>query len=181
MTINFNGELTYQKKKTFFSPVFRGEQRICPSMQEPQDTQVWCLGWEVPLEKGMATHSSILAWRIPRTEEPGGIQSMGSQRVRYDWNDLAYLHIVRNTMPFKNDFQILQSLPEIIYCLSKVAVLFWPLQYFLEFTISSGKLIHSYQLILISQMFLGKNSSELCSISPLVAFMFYREKQRLSK
>jgi len=46
---------------------------------------VWFLGWEDPLEEGMATHSSILAWRIPRTEEPGGLQSMGSQRVRHDW------------------------------------------------------------------------------------------------
>ena len=45
-----------------------------------QETQVWSLGWE-NLEKGMATHSSILAWRIPWTEEPGGLQSMGSQRV----------------------------------------------------------------------------------------------------
>ena len=42
------------------------------------------LGREDPLEKGMATHSSILAWRIPRTEEPGGLQSMGSQRIRHD-------------------------------------------------------------------------------------------------
>ena len=50
-----------------------------------QETQVWSLGWEDPLEKGMATHSSILAWRIPRTEEPGGLHSTGSQRVRHDW------------------------------------------------------------------------------------------------
>ena len=42
-----------------------------------QETQVRSLGWEDPLEKGMATHSSILAWRTPRTEEPGGLQSMG--------------------------------------------------------------------------------------------------------
>ena len=42
------------------------------------------LGWEDPLEKGMATHSSILAWRIPRTEEPGGLLSMESQRIRHD-------------------------------------------------------------------------------------------------
>ena len=42
------------------------------------------LGWEEPLEKEMATHSSILVWRIPWTEEPGGLQSMGSQRVRHD-------------------------------------------------------------------------------------------------
>ena len=49
-----------------------------PAMQE---TQVQFLGQEDPLEKEMATHSSILAWRIPWTEEPGGLQSMGSQRV----------------------------------------------------------------------------------------------------
>jgi len=46
-----------------------------------QETQVQSLGPEDPLEKGMATHSSILAWRIPWTEEPGRLQSMGSQRV----------------------------------------------------------------------------------------------------
>ena len=41
-------------------------------------------GWEEPVEEGMATHSSTLAWRIPQTEEPGGLQSMESQRVRHD-------------------------------------------------------------------------------------------------
>ena len=46
--------------------------------------QVQSLGWEDPLEEGMATHSSILAWRIPWTEEPGGLQSMGSHRVGHD-------------------------------------------------------------------------------------------------
>ena len=48
-------------------------------MQELQETQVWSLDWEDPLQKGMATHSSILAWEIPWTEEPGGLQSMGSE------------------------------------------------------------------------------------------------------
>ena len=43
------------------------------------------LGWEDPLEKGMAIHSSILAWRIPWTEEPGGLQSLGLQRIGHDW------------------------------------------------------------------------------------------------
>ena len=52
-----------------------------PAMQE---TQVQSLGQEEPLKKGMATHSSILAWRIPETDKPGGLQSMGSQRVRHD-------------------------------------------------------------------------------------------------
>ena len=50
-----------------------------------QETWAQSLGSEDPLEKGMATHSRILAWRIPRTEEPGGLQSTGSQRVRHDW------------------------------------------------------------------------------------------------
>ena len=49
-----------------------------------QETQVRSLGWEDPLEKEMATHSSTLAWKIPWTEEPGGLQSMGSQRVGHD-------------------------------------------------------------------------------------------------
>ena len=48
-----------------------------------QETQVQSVGWEDPLEKGMTTHPSILAWRFPWTEEPGTIQSMGSQRVRH--------------------------------------------------------------------------------------------------
>ena len=52
-----------------------------PAMQE---TQIQSLGWEDPLEKGMATHSSILAWRIPWTEKPGGLQSIQSQRVEHD-------------------------------------------------------------------------------------------------
>ena len=49
-----------------------------------QETQVQSLGWEDPLEKEMTTHSSILAWKISWTEEPGGLQSMGSQRVGND-------------------------------------------------------------------------------------------------
>ena len=52
-----------------------------PAMQE---TQVRVLGWEGPLEKGMETHSSILAWIIPWTKGPGGLPSLGLKRVRYD-------------------------------------------------------------------------------------------------
>ena len=53
-----------------------------PAMWE---TQLWSLGQEDPLEKEMATHSSTLAWKIPWLEEPGGLQSMGSQRIGHDW------------------------------------------------------------------------------------------------
>ena len=57
------------------------------------ETQVQSLGWEDALEKGMATHSSILAWRIPWTEEPGRLQSMRSHKVRHEWltNTLLYI------------------------------------------------------------------------------------------
>ena len=50
-----------------------------PAMQEPQEMQVSSLGWEDPLEEGKATHSSIIAWKIPWTEKPGTLQSMGLQ------------------------------------------------------------------------------------------------------
>ena len=55
-----------------------------PAMQEMQETRVQSLGQEDPLEEGMATHHSIPAWRIPWTEGPGGLQSMGWRRVRHD-------------------------------------------------------------------------------------------------
>ena len=54
------------------------------SLPAVQETRVRSLGWEDPLKKEMATHSSILAWRIPWTEELGGLQSMGSRRVGHD-------------------------------------------------------------------------------------------------
>ena len=61
-------------------------------MRETWETQVRSLGREDPLEKGMATHSSILAWRTPWTEEPGNLQSIRSHRVGYNWCDLAGMH-----------------------------------------------------------------------------------------
>ena len=53
-------------------------------MSEPQELRVLSLGQEDPLEEEMTTHSSILAWRIPWTDEPGGLQSMGSQKIGHD-------------------------------------------------------------------------------------------------
>ena len=65
-----------------------------PTMQE---TWIWSLGQEDHLEKGIATHSSIHGWRIPWTEEPGGLQSMGSQKVRHNWvtNTFTFLPLTR--------------------------------------------------------------------------------------
>ena len=61
----------------------RGKEPTC------QETQVQSLDREDPLEEGTATHSSVLAWKSPWTEEPGGLQFVGSQRVEHDWSDLA--------------------------------------------------------------------------------------------
>ena len=58
--------------------------QMVKNLSEMQETQVQSLGWEDPLEEGIATHSSILAWRIPWAEEAGGLQSTGSKRVRQD-------------------------------------------------------------------------------------------------
>ena len=67
-----------------------------------QETWVRSLGQENPLEKGMATHSNILVWRIPWTEESGGLQSMGSWRVGHDWTS--------NTFTFKINGELLEGL-----------------------------------------------------------------------
>ena len=66
----------------FFTSLVAQMVKCLPTMWE---TRVQSLGREDPLEKEMATHSSILAWKIPWTEEPGRPQSMGSQRVKHDW------------------------------------------------------------------------------------------------
>ena len=73
-------KLQLLKEQLWGSLVSQIEKNL-PAMQE---TQVQFLFWGDPLEKGMATHSSILTWRIRRTEEPGELQSMGLQRVRHD-------------------------------------------------------------------------------------------------
>ena len=57
-----------------------------------QETQVWALGWEDPLEKEMATHSSTLAWKFPWTEEPGRLQSMGRQKS--DTTERLHFHVL---------------------------------------------------------------------------------------
>ena len=57
--------------------------RTCLPMQEIEEIQVQSLGWEDPLQKEMVTHSSLLAWRIPWKEKPGGLQTTGLQRVRH--------------------------------------------------------------------------------------------------
>ena len=61
-------------------------------LQEMKEIWVWSLGWKDPLEESMETHSSILSWRIPWSEEHGRLQTTGSHRVRHKWSDLASTH-----------------------------------------------------------------------------------------
>ena len=72
----------------FSSSMSCGASLVAQTVRNPpavRETWVWSLGWEDPLEEGTATHSSILAWRIPWTEEPGRLQSMGLQSFGHDW------------------------------------------------------------------------------------------------
>ena len=83
-------------------------------MQEFQEMQFRSLGWEDPLEEGMATQSSILDWRIPWTEEPGGLQSTGLQRVRCDWSMHAcinHTHTSNKEHTSASDCQVLKFSP----------------------------------------------------------------------
>ena len=70
-------------------------------MQETDEMQVQSLGREDPLEEGMTTYSSILAWRIPWAEEPGGLECTGLQRVRHDWSDWAQACILLSKIIIK--------------------------------------------------------------------------------
>ena len=67
---------------------------VVEHMPAIQETWVWSLGWEDPLEKEMTVHSNILAWGILWKEEPGGLQSIGSQRVGHDWTTNTYLLLI---------------------------------------------------------------------------------------
>ena len=85
-----NTRYTKKDSATADSQVITGDMgaslvvQLVKNLPAVQKTQVRCLGWEDPLEKEIATHSSMLAWKISWTEEPGGLQSMGSQRGGHD-------------------------------------------------------------------------------------------------
>ena len=89
--LSTSNELFYNNDKINIIKGFPGGSVVKnpPTMPETQETWVLSLGWENPLEEGMATYSSILAWRIPWTEEPDRIQFIEYWRVGHDWSDLA--------------------------------------------------------------------------------------------
>ena len=82
---------------TCFSDLLYINQKFSIYKLEPRETWVWFLGWEVPLEKGTATHSSIVAWRIPWTEEPLAGYNPWGRRFRCDWATFPSLHFIMHT------------------------------------------------------------------------------------
>ena len=82
------------KKNAGFPRGASGKEPACQCRRH--ETRFWLLGQENPLEEGMLIHSSPLAWKIPRTEEPRGLRSMRSQRVGHDWSNLTHTHKERS-------------------------------------------------------------------------------------
>ena len=118
-----------------------------PAMQELQQTKVGSLGWEDPLEEGMTTHASILAWRIPWTKEPGRLQSRGLEKVRHKWGDWAlmqsrlkdgskrfenietcYFRNISTSLVVKSATAYGKYLPSLIWTVVMLGGPFWPLQ-----------------------------------------------------
>ena len=134
-------------------------------MQETEETQVQSLGREDPLGKGLATHSSILAWRIPWAEEPGGLQSKGLQRVGHNWSDLAcmYMSCIHDTLYMSS----LSCLPSCIH-LNRACALFlmtlYMLGFCLEYPCSSLSLLGNSYLSIRSHI---RYSSRKTSLTPL--------------
>ena len=91
-----------------------------------QETWVRPLGWEDPLEKGMANHSSILAWRIPWTEKPGSQQSMGLERVRHDWMTFTFFHIFWYIFTFTQFVYYLFEISQNSWCMDYLEMCSFP-------------------------------------------------------
>ena len=121
-----------------------------------QETRVWSLDHEDPLEKGRATHTSILAWRISRTEEPGGLQSMGLQRVRHDW---VTKHRHRHTHTHTHTGWTMAVMVEVATRMRPVLVMLLPWRhgknfFFFFFLLSMGRSILMRNIWKVSQLFL---------------------------
>ena len=98
------------KSKKQIEKYSTGMAQTVKNLPAIQDTWVQSLGQEGPLGKGIATHSSILAWEIPWTEEPGGLQSMGLQRVRCNWLTLS-LYCLKESFPAKGKWWHVTHVP----------------------------------------------------------------------
>ena len=88
---------------------------VAKNLPTVRETQVWSLDWEDSLEKRMATHSSILAWRIPWTEETVRLQSKGAQRIRHDWVTNTHSQVYHRVIMYKKNGLTLHKI--IVLCI----------------------------------------------------------------
>ena len=119
----------------------------CAVVKNPpakQETHVWSLSQEDPLEKEMASHSSILAWKIPWTEEPGRLQSMGLQRVRHDW--VTHFHFLFSSLSLFNEYIFSWTYPPYLLTLVPLFLLSFC------FTLPKKKTFFSKLLVWLSVM-----------------------------
>ena len=144
-----------------------------PAMQEPQEMRVWSLGWEDPLEEGMGTCCSILAWRIPWTEEPGVYRLQG-RRVGHNWSDWAHMHNDHTIMsdvfsqqdhraesaspPPGPSFLTLELIPGVHY--QKICSLVW--QFFPFPTLAWNQSLLSYSCLRVSHCLLSHSLEPAC-------------------
>ena len=128
--------------------------------------QVQSLGWEDPLEEGMTTHHSILAWKIAWTEEPGRLQSMGSQNVRHNWSNWAHIlaesiRILEELVHYWETFAM--SPPELqsaLFCFTST----WELSFRTskELSIFRRNTLHSEMVRFLETFFLKDNIGKPC-------------------
>ena len=105
------GSPLYGYRLLFFTPFSRlAVAQMVSSLSAMWETRVWSLGWEDALEKAMAPHSIVLAWKIPWMEEPGRLQSMGSQRIRHDWETSLPLSCLWTCELFPTEVSLSSSL-----------------------------------------------------------------------
>ena len=139
-------------------PILKGFPGGTSGKEPACQAQAWFLGWENPLEEGTATHSSILAWRIPQTEEPCRLLSIGSQRVGQNWSNLThtpYVHLILSSFFLK----IKAKLPNIFRYFTQAHIMAFQKNSLLLFGSEMSLLLYLWLLL-----------------SPFSSWIFFRNK-----
>ena len=133
-----------------------------------QETWVWALGWEDPLEKEMAIYSSTIAWKIPWTEEPGRLQSMGLQRVGHDWATslITHVFICLSSYPAWPKCKKIGWNQENSLCMSSVTQIYWIVSIFVLFTYVSCQMLRLHRLWSNKNFFTVHSSDNEMTWSP---------------
>ena len=144
------------------------------------ETPIWSLRWGNPLEKGTATHSSILAWRLPWAEEPAELQSMGSQRVGHDWVTYTHKDLVKGNWVTYTELSIQETLEiehETLIAFDH-CVVFQECFYFLQY--QSFFIFSTFSNFFISWLFRMNRKKPNFSYSA-ISFHWYRQGDKLNR